>query len=120
MFTLLIVLLIIVCVLLVILILLQPSEGRGLSDTFGGGVAESILGSKASSFLTRTTAVLAVLFFIICIALTIVSVKRSRSLFEDEVITKEESKTSQKTQEKEDVKKQSQDTKFFPKQSTQE
>ena len=62
---------IIVAVLLVIVILLQKSEGGAL----GIGVSqESFISSRsAANFLTKTTAILATLFIITSISLTIIS-----------------------------------------------
>ena len=81
-FSVLIALHVVVCLILVVLILLQPGEGRGLSETFGGGMAESIFGSKASAFLTKSTAMFATLFFVICISLTILTARKTQSVFE--------------------------------------
>jgi preprotein translocase subunit SecG len=82
MFAILLALHVIICLALIGLILLQPGEGRGLSETFGGGMAESLLGSKATSFLTKSTAVFAVLFFVVCISLTVLTAKQTQSVFE--------------------------------------
>ena len=71
MFIVLIIVHVVVSLILIALVLLQPGEGKGLSETFGGGVAESILGSKANSFLIKATAVMAAIFFVICITLTV-------------------------------------------------
>ena len=62
---------VIFAILLVIVILLQKSEGGAL----GLGVSQdSFVSSRsASSFLTKTTAILAALFIITSIALTIIS-----------------------------------------------
>ena len=76
MFSFLLVLLIIVAVLMIGLILLQKSEGSGMSGSsaasmFGG----ALTGAAAGNFLTRMTAWLATLFFILCAALALVSSK---------------------------------------------
>lgn len=76
MFTLLLVLLIIVAVLMICLILLQKSEGSGMSGSsaasmFGG----ALTGAAAGNFLTRATAWLATIFFILCALLALVSAK---------------------------------------------
>lgn len=76
MFSLLLVLLIIVAVLMIGLILLQKSEGSGMSGSsaasmFGG----ALTGAAAGNFLTRMTAWLATLFFVLCAALALVSSK---------------------------------------------
>ena len=41
---------------------------------------ESMLGTKTNAFLTRTTTILSVLFFITCLSLAVLSIKQSRSL----------------------------------------
>jgi len=105
-FIFLIILHVIICIVLITIILLQPSQGQGLSDTLGGGFAESILGSRASTFLTKATTVLATLFFVICLSVTILSAKRGKSLIQEEEQTQtEQSEDVQKTQKEEDVKK---------------
>ena len=76
MFTILLVLLIIVAILMICLILLQKSEGSGMSGSsaasmFGG----ALTGAAAGNFLTRATAWLATIFFILCTLLALVSAK---------------------------------------------
>jgi len=106
MFIFLIILHVIICLVLITIILLQPGEGQGLSDTLGGGFTESILGSRASTFLTKATTILAILFFAICLSVTILSAKRGKSLIQEEEQTQtKQSEDVQKTQEEEDVKK---------------
>ena len=69
---------VIACVLLIILILIQRGRGGGLAESFSD--VESMLGTKTNAFLTRTTTVLSVLFFITCLSLAVLSIKQSRSL----------------------------------------
>jgi len=76
MFSILLVLLIIVAVLMTGLILLQKSEGSGMSGSaaasmFGG----ALTGSAAGNFLTKTTAILATIFFVLCALLSLVVAK---------------------------------------------
>ena len=76
MFSILLVLLVIVAVFVIGLILLQKSEGSGMSGSsaaamFGG----ALTGAAAGNFLTRATAWLATLFFILCAALALVAAK---------------------------------------------
>ena len=62
---------IIVAILLVVVILLQKSEGGALGL---GASQDSFISSRsAGSFLTRTTAIIATLFIITSISLTIMS-----------------------------------------------
>ena len=76
MFSILLVLLTIVAVMMIGLILLQKSEGSGMSGSsaasmFGG----ALTGAAAGNFLTRATAWLATIFFILCAALALISSK---------------------------------------------
>jgi preprotein translocase subunit SecG len=72
---------IIICALLVIIILIQAGRGGGLVEGFSG--VESMFGTKTNTFLTRTTTTLAVLFFITCIGLALLSARQSRSLMQE-------------------------------------
>ena len=69
---------VIVCALLIGLILIQAGRGGGLVDSFSG--VESMLGTKTNTFLTRSTTVLSILFFVTCLSLALLSAKQSRSL----------------------------------------
>ncbi len=69
---------VIVCSLLIVLILIQRGRGGGLAESFHD--VESMFGTKTNAFLTRTTTVLSVLFFITCLSLALLSIKQSRSL----------------------------------------
>lgn len=85
MFTILVTLHIIVCLVLILVILLQAGKGAGLANIFGGGV-QTLFGTKASTFLTRATAVCAIIFLLTCLGLGILSARRGRSLMEGEAI----------------------------------
>jgi preprotein translocase subunit SecG len=66
--------------------LLQKSEGSGMSGSaaasmFGG----ALTGAAAGNFLTRATAWLATLFFILCAALALVSAKTNETLQQSEL-----------------------------------
>lgn len=61
---------VIISVLLILVVLLQQSKGAGLSPVFGGG--QSVFGAKgAAPFLSKMTAVLAILFMISSVLLAI-------------------------------------------------
>lgn len=76
MFSILLVLLIIVAVLMTGLILLQKSEGSGMSGSAAASMFGGVLtGSAAGNFLTKMTAWLATIFFILCILLSLVVAK---------------------------------------------
>ena len=72
---------VIVCALLIALILIQRGRGGGLAESFSD--VESMFGTKTNAFLTRTTTVLSVLFFITCLSLAVLSIKQSKSLMRD-------------------------------------
>lgn len=74
MFTILLVCLIVVAVFMIGIILLQKSEGSGMSGSsaasmFGG----ALTGAAAGNFLTKLTAWLATIFFVLCAALALVA-----------------------------------------------
>lgn len=69
---------IIICILLIIVILIQAGRGGGLVEGFSN--VESMFGPKTNMFLARVTTTLAVLFFISCVGLALMSAHRSRSL----------------------------------------
>ena len=86
MFSVLLVLLIIVAVFMTGLILLQKSEGSGMSGSaaasmFGG----ALTGAAAGNFLTKLTAWMAVIFFVLCAALALVSSKTAKMSAESEL-----------------------------------
>lgn len=70
---------ILVSVLLMIVVLLQPGKGGGgLGAAFGGGSALSVFGGRgAATFLSKTTGVLAALFFVLCVAIAMTGSERS-------------------------------------------
>jgi preprotein translocase subunit SecG len=55
--------------LLIVVILAQKSKDQGLGMAFGGGMGESLFGSRAGNVLTRMTVILAVAFMLTTIAL---------------------------------------------------
>ena len=61
---------VIVAVLIIALVLLQKGKGADMGSAFGAGASGTIFGAKGSAnFLSRTTAVLATIFFITSLAL---------------------------------------------------
>ena len=59
------------------LVLLQHGKGADMGAAFGSGSAGGVFGSAGSAnFLSRTTAVLAAIFFVSSIGLTVVSGKK--------------------------------------------
>lgn len=100
MFSILLVLLIIVAVMMIGLILLQKSEGSGMSGSAAASVfGGALTGAAAGNFLTRATAWLATLFFVLCAALALVSAKSNvatqQSQLRQELVTQGEVAPSQ-------------------------
>lgn len=71
---------VVVCFILIAVILLQAGRGGGLTDLGGG--AQSILGTRGTTLLTRATTACAVLFMVTSLSLAILSAQRGRSLME--------------------------------------
>jgi len=94
MFSILLVLLIIVSVFMTGLILLQKSEGSGMSGSSASSMLGGMLtGASAGNFLTRLTAWLAAIFFVLCAALALVSsnmnVAQQQSDLRNEIVTQD-------------------------------
>ncbi len=63
---------VIVCALLILTILLQQGKGGDIANAFGGGSSQAVFGARSgATLLTRATAVLAALFVIGAITLTV-------------------------------------------------
>jgi preprotein translocase subunit SecG len=61
------------------LVLLQHGKGADMGSGFGGGASSSLFGATGSAnFLSRTTAVLATLFFISSLGLAYVATSRPK------------------------------------------
>jgi len=63
--------------LLIVVILAQKSKDQGLGMAFGGGMGESLFGSRAGNMLTRMTVVLIAVFMLTTIGLGILFAGRS-------------------------------------------
>jgi preprotein translocase subunit SecG len=73
----LVVLHVVVALAIIGLVLLQHGKGADMGSGFGGGASGSLFGATGSAnFLSRTTAVLAALFFILSLALAYVATRR--------------------------------------------
>jgi preprotein translocase subunit SecG len=66
------------CIVLITLVLIQRGRGAGLVESFSG--VESMFGTKTSVFLTRTTTIMSIVFFLTCLGLAVLSVRQSKSL----------------------------------------
>ena len=80
MFTFVLIIHILSCLLLIGIILIQQGRGGGLVDSFSG--VESMFGTKTSTFLTRSTTVLATTFIITCLLLAFLSAQKNKSVLE--------------------------------------
>ncbi len=88
------------CTILIAVILLQAGKGGGLAETFGGGGGgfQSIFGTKASTFLTRATAIFAIAFLVTSLSLALLSTKRGASLIEKGILTEERARPVEQVQ----------------------
>jgi preprotein translocase subunit SecG len=77
-----------VCICLMISILLQSGKGGGLAGTFGAGSSQTLFGGRgAATFLSRSTTILAVVFFVTSLTLGLQASRSSggrRSLIQEE------------------------------------
>jgi preprotein translocase subunit SecG len=74
-FNLLLIVHVFICVGLIIVVLMQSSKGEGLAGAFGGGsLTGAVFGGRgAASFLSKATTILAVLFMVSCLGLSLIS-----------------------------------------------
>ena len=64
---------------LVFLILIQQGKGADMGASFGAGASATLFGSSGSgNFLTRSTAVLAIIFFILSLVIGNMSANHSK------------------------------------------
>src|SRR5918994_1003028 len=62
---------------MIVLILLQHGKGADMGAAFGGGASGSLFGATGSAnFLSRTTAILAAVFFALSLALAYLATNR--------------------------------------------
>ena len=77
---------VIVCIFLVLVVLLQSGKGADLAGAFGGGATQTSFGSRGpASFLTRMTTVVAIIFMLTSMGLSMMGERRSadeRSILE--------------------------------------
>ena len=67
---------VLVCGLLIITILLQQGKGGDIANAFGGGSSQAVFGARSgATLLTRATTVLAALFIVGALVLTIFGVR---------------------------------------------
>jgi len=72
---------VLVCGLLIITILLQQGKGGDIANAFGGGSSQAVFGARSgATMLTRATSVLAALFVLGAITLTVWGSRGSSSV----------------------------------------
>jgi preprotein translocase subunit SecG len=71
---------ILACLTLIIVVLIQGGNESGLSGTLGGGGSDSVFGAKSSSFMTKFTSIMAVVFMLSSMSLSLFASKRSKSV----------------------------------------
>jgi len=70
MYEMLLVVYLIVSIILVGFVLIQQGKGAGMGASFGSGASNTVFGAGgASNFMTRTTAILAIAFFVLSLVL---------------------------------------------------
>jgi preprotein translocase subunit SecG len=63
---------------LIVLILMQHGKGADAGAAFGSGASATVFGARGSgNFMTRTTTIIAILFFIVCLSLAYISSHRN-------------------------------------------
>ncbi|MDH5353588.1 MAG: preprotein translocase subunit SecG [Gammaproteobacteria bacterium] len=81
---------------LIVLILMQHGKGADAGAAFGSGASSTVFGARGSgNFLSRTTTILAALFFVVCMALAYLAVNRTGPASVVESVTTMESATTQ-------------------------
>jgi len=66
---------------LILVVLLQSGKGADIGAAFGGGSSQTVFGARGgATFLSRATTVLAVLFMVLSIGLTLLSSNRGASV----------------------------------------
>lgn len=71
MYSLLIIGYMIIALVIIVLVLIQRGKGADMGSSFGAGASATLFGSSGSgNFLTRTTTILGVLFFILSMVLS--------------------------------------------------
>lgn len=82
---------------LIVLILMQHGKGADAGAAFGSGASATVFGSRGSgNFMSKSTAIIAVLFFSVCLSLAYLSANRVApdSVVTGSVITQENGSTT--------------------------
>ena len=73
----------IVALLLIGFVLIQQGKGADMGASFGAGGSNTVFGSSGSgNFMTRTTAILATLFFVISLTLGSITARQEKAVDE--------------------------------------
>ncbi len=77
---------------LILVVLLQSGKGADIGAAFGGGSSQTVFGARGgATFLSRATTVLAVLFMVLSIGLTLLSSNRGTTVAVPEELPKSQS-----------------------------
>jgi len=90
MYEMLLVVYLIVSIILVGFVLIQQGKGAGMGASFGSGASNTVFGAGgASNFMTRTTAILAIAFFVLSLVLGNLSTNKvsTNDVFSDLSVT---------------------------------
>jgi preprotein translocase subunit SecG len=80
MHTLLLIFHVVIATILIALVMVQRGKGADAGAAFGSGASSTVFGARGSaSFLTRATAVLATLFFITSLSLTLMVSQKAQT-----------------------------------------
>ncbi len=76
---------ILICLALIMIVLLQTGKGADMGAAFGGGSSQTLFGSSgASTFLTKSTTMVAVAFMVTSLGLAYISTsKTAKSIMQD-------------------------------------
>ncbi len=70
---------VLVAIAIVGLVLLQQGKGADIGASFGSGASQTLFGARGSAtFLSRLTAVLATIFFITSLSLTVIDARQAQ------------------------------------------
>lgn len=87
---------IVVCIALIMIVLLQTGKGADMGAAFGGGSSQTLFGSTgASTFLSKATTLVAVVFMVTCMSLAYLSTNRTSSSIVLDDVTEVEQKTDE-------------------------
>ena len=74
------------CVLLILVVLIQSGKGAEISASFGGS-SQTVFGSSGgANFFTRLTTILAGIFMLTSVTLTMIANRQKKSIFEGQPV----------------------------------